>query len=157
MLPRQLQVDIPRLPAIAFLTAKAFPAVIPVMVCGSAVFKIMRMIRDQMSIDSLVFQHIHNGDIKGFQRSPAAVKKIQLSGMQLTPGRHARHASSIKMIESDAVFFQPLKIRRDHPVVAIVRQIVAGQGVKHDHDCAHSSPPEIFFFYPITSFLVILY
>ena len=89
-----------RNPTVAFLPSKPLPSRITVMVRSSAILEIMRMIRNQMTVNPLFLQPLKNRVIKAFQRPPATMKEVISPCMQLSSCRHARHASAIKVGKS---------------------------------------------------------
>ena len=78
---RHVHRDIVRHKAVALLSTEALPGVIAVMIGAATVFPIVRMVCTQMGIDALRTQDFDTRTIKRFQRTPASMKKVMLSGM----------------------------------------------------------------------------
>jgi hypothetical protein len=94
------------LPCVAFLTANQLVTGVPVVIRRTAVFPVMVVVGNKVGIDSPLVKHFRYRVIKGLQRPPAAVEKVVAAGMQVSPGRHARHAADKRVVEGNGLFGQ---------------------------------------------------
>jgi len=106
-------------PGVALLASVKIPGGVAVVVGGSAVFKIMVVIRAEMGVDPVVAQNLGHGIVKGFDRPPTAVQKIVAPGMQFPARGHTGHTAHVAVVKSDSALGQTGKVGSVDPVAAV--------------------------------------
>ena len=105
----------------------------------------MLMVGDKMGIDTIFLQYLRHGVIKGFQRAPTPVKKIQSACMQFTSCRHTRQAPYIGIVKGYTFLPQTPEVRHFSQLISVVGKEMTVQGIVHHHNCFHNSVSSQFF------------
>ena len=107
------------------------------MVVDATVLEVVKMVGDQMGVDSIFLEDFGHRIVERLQRSPTAVEEIVATGVQLAPSRDARHAAHITIVKSCSLFGQPREVDCLDRLAAVGRQHVTIEAIKHYHDGFH--------------------
>jgi hypothetical protein len=92
-------------------------------------------------MDTGAVQHGRHGVVKGLNGPPASVEKVITPGMEFPAGGHTGETAGIAAVKTEGSFPQAPEIRGMDPGIAVIREKMPVQGVKHHHYRFHKGAP----------------
>jgi hypothetical protein len=96
------------------------------------------MVGDQMRMNAGLAHELRKRVVERFQRPPAPMHEVEPAGVQVAPGRHARKAADIVVVECHRRLREPIEVRGGDRGSAITAEAVADQRIEEDEDRAHA-------------------
>ena len=81
------------------------------MISRAPVREIVMMVGDDMCRCPVLLEKFRKRVIEGLERSPAAVKEMRTTCMEVSPRRHARQAADIMVVKGNRAIGEALEVR----------------------------------------------